>query len=129
MGLAAIRPLKHLYEVTDVKWFRVAVGLAAIRPLKQVQKDLCNEKYLSCSGFGRYQAVETIQDAFLMCRRDAVAVGLAAIRPLKLLSGCHLISGDYVAVGLAAIRPLKRTTCPHPQAARLLQWVWPLSGR
>ncbi len=37
----------------------VAVGLAAIRPLKQRARTVFLVNGVRCSGFGRYQAVET----------------------------------------------------------------------
>ncbi len=37
----------------------VAVGLAAIRPLKHEGPDITSNPLDGCSGFGRYQAVET----------------------------------------------------------------------
>ncbi len=61
----------------------VAVGLAAIRPLNQQTFARGIETFFGCSGFGRYQAVETHRHRLGPCRR-LVSVGLAAIRPLKL---------------------------------------------
>ncbi len=62
----------------------------------------------SCSGFGRYQAVETGAAQANLLSGSIVAVGLAAIRPLKLPLPFTADIGNRVAVGLAAIRPLKR---------------------
>ncbi len=62
----------------------VAVGLAAIRPLKHVGSGWEDGLCPCCSGFGRYQAVET-DLASCLHLSTTVAVGLAAIRPLKLV--------------------------------------------
>ena len=59
----------------------------------------------SCSGFGRYQAVETM------------------------IPETSFLSFGFVAVGLAAIRPLKQGGVSVIRVASGLQWVWPLSGR
>ncbi len=83
----------------------------------------------SCSGFGRYQAVETVMRAKVFGYFVVVAVGLAAIRPLKLPCTGHSRNLTEVAVGLAAIRPLKRKSGCFNQSHCRLQWVWPLSGR
>ncbi len=133
----------------------VAVGLAAIRPLKRQLRNTKTGDHFGCSGFGRYQAVETHRPARKLYTTLPVAVGLAAIRPLKRFAvtpvlprfpGCSgfgryqavetrariasRTSGMDVAVGLAAIRPLKRFCRNSGSLGRCrLQWVWPLSGR
>ncbi len=154
MGLAAIRPLKHPWQFQwSLVRFQVAVGLAAIRPLKLVQGSVFNQPVDRCSGFGRYQAVETCFIRHIVRRRVRcsgfgryqavetplriisltlliVAVGLAAIRPLKQSRGVDIRPPVTVAVGLAAIRPLKPNLAIDASSIPLLlQWVWPLSGR
>ncbi len=59
VGLAAIRPLKPAMANNNQKLLLVAVGLAAIRPLKQFGVFSKPVPPYRCSGFGRYQAVET----------------------------------------------------------------------
>ena len=83
----------------------------------------------SCSGFGRYQAVETN-----ICREKLstlihVAVGLAAIRPLKRLvvrqaSSFCCCSGFGRYQAVETLLKLFSRRSPEE-----LQWVWPLSGR
>ncbi len=83
VGLAAIRPLKLFQPEQLVEPPLVAVGLAAIRPLKLFFVALFFQIACGCSGFGRYQAVETGLRPFGIRLFFRVAVGLAAIRPLK----------------------------------------------
>ena len=93
MGLAAIRPLKRDFDsARSIDVESVAVGLAAIRPLKPSRAIDC-ERYESCSGFGRYQAVETGLWSHTRPDPGEVAVGLAAIRPLKHFRGNVALSG------------------------------------
>ncbi len=60
------------------------MGLAAIRPLKHRGGAPHRRSHSRCSGFGRYQAVETVWCTARLQSKRLVAVGLAAIRPLKL---------------------------------------------
>ncbi len=132
VGLAAIRPLKLQELESPSIPLVVAVGLAAIRPLKRyldartvpvpngcsgfgryqaVETRRCpvgGLPRIRCSGFGRYQAVETLVSHTKKNFARIVAVGLAAIRPLKQFRFRRTRTRCFrVAVGLAAIRPLK----------------------
>ncbi len=81
VGLAAIRPLKPLISLFFLlTLFRVAVGLAAIRPLKLSSLWFSTTISSGCSGFGRYQAVETVY-------LDAVTASNAALQWVWPLSG------------------------------------------
>ena len=116
MGLAAIRPLKLARTAINVGMAKpqVAVGLAAIRPLKLVRRELSVNEAVSCSGFGRYQAVETIgrKPEYLLKLRCS---GFGRYQAVETTHHDDVrFHAAPVAVGLAAIRPLK------PQMARAI---------
>jgi len=107
----------------------VAVGLAAIRPLKLENDILKNTMDFGCSGFGRYQAVETVQH--VLNRPEGLCCsGFGRYQAVETRCRTAISHGFLVAVGLAAIRPLKPVqTCRSKTRRLALQWVWPLSGR
>ena len=85
----------------------------------------------SCSGFGRYQAVETIVEILPPTLSELCCSGFGRYQAVETFE----ISVEHqpiaiVAVGLAAIRPLKLSDIlKEIQDIHKLQWVWPLSGR
>ena len=87
------------------------------------------ETFDRCSGFGRYQAVETFIGLLPMLFEGCSGFGrYQAVETASTRSSSP--PRMPVAVGLAAIRPLKRgNDCRSHKRAMALQWVWPLSGR
>ncbi len=84
-----------------------------------------------CSGFGRYQAVETLSGLRAVIPHQEVAVGLAAIRPLK-----PRTHNSFVRLSIKSCSGFGRYQAVETLIVHLLrfqkiqlQWVWPLSGR
>ncbi len=85
---------------------------------------------LSCSGFGRYQAVET-QELLHNVKSFFCCSGFGRYQAVETRGVFATLKPlIFVAVGLAAIRPLKHDlTFNRINYTLALQWVWPLSGR
>ncbi len=83
MGLAAIRPLKLLNGLPFATSSACCSGFGRYQAVETIWADNGYATISGCSGFGRYQAVETWIGELTPLSRLKVAVGLAAIRPLK----------------------------------------------
>ena len=130
VGLAAIRPLKRYRAIIINFDWTVAVGLAAIRPLKQYGPACHIVLRRSCSGFGRYQAVETASSAATLLDSSNSCSGFGRYQAVETRWDFRENHSAVCCSGFGRYQAVETTLfCRDFGHVFKLQWVWPLSGR